>query len=413
MKIRYLSLTLLLLILLTGRSYPQDTLSSAQSKPTGIRFSGFVKSSFWHDSRKIVGAREDLFLLFPAAPIADAQGQDINARGSFNFSAIASRITGNISGPDAFGARTSGVIEADFTGASNAGINEFRLRHAFVRLQWEKSQLLLGQYWHPMFGVQAFPDVISLNTGAPFQPFIRNPQIAFTRFMGSYSLQAALLAQRDNVSDGPQGPGSEYLRNAQLPNIHLQLIHHGKDLLWGVAGDYKRLQPRLVTDNTQVTTETLDSWSWMAFARYNRQLLTIRAKAILGQNLTEHLLLGGYAVSTKDPITTRETYTPTNHLFLWSNITYGKRIKPGLFAGYAHNFGTSDTNLGIYYGRGHNIAYLYRIAPSISFISNAVQLSVEAEYTSAAYGVPDNRGRITSGEETSVMRLLLGIFYFF
>jgi len=379
----------------------------------GIRFSGFVRSDYWYDSRKIVSIREDIFLLLPSPVLADQQGNDINANGGFNYSAIFSRLTGTITGPDAFGAKTSGVLDADFSGVSNADINGLRLRHAFGRLRWENTELLFGQFWHPMFVPKVFPNVISLNTGAPFQPFIRSPQIALTRFWGNYNLQLAMISQRDHASDGPLGVRSDYMRNSLVPNIHLQLQFDNQQTIWGLAADFKRLRPRLVTEANIQTAETIDNWSFMAYARHNSGNLTLRGKAIYGQNLFEHMMLGGYAVRSIDPITRFETYTPTNHLFVWGNLTYGRTVQASIFAGFAQNFGTSHTNTGVFFGRGHNIAYMYRIAPSISFVSNRVQIASELEYTVAAYGQPDNHGIIADSEHVSNLRMKVSLFYNF
>jgi hypothetical protein len=402
-----------LLCLLILPAHGEATNSPDQTPVWGIRFSGFIKSDYWYDSRQVVAAREDLFLLFPADNSPDREGRDINAEPGFNYSAITSRLTGVITGPDAFGAKTSGVLEADFSGVTNADINGFRLRHAFGKLRWERSELLFGQYWHPMFVVEAFPHVISLNTGAPFQPFIRNPQIAFTQYFGQYSLNLTLLSQRDNTSDGPLGPRPDYMRNALLPNVHLQLQHKGEAFVWGAAADYKWLRPRMVTDSLLLTRETIGTWALMAYGSYARPGFAIRSKAIYGQNLTEHLLLGGYALRSHDQLTGLETYTPTNHLFVWGNITYGRRVQAGLFAGYARNLGTTHANEGIYFARGHNIGYMYRVAPALSFISNAVQISTELEYTVAGYGEPDTRGRINQPEAIGNLRALITFFYFF
>ncbi|MGC9344756.1 MAG: hypothetical protein ACP5E3_18760, partial [Bacteroidales bacterium] len=114
----------------------------------GIRFSGFVKNDFILDTQQTVSVREGHFLLYPADEYLDRNGEDINARANFNYLSIQSRLTGKITGPDAFGAKTSGILEGAFFGATNSDINGFRLRHAFVKLSWTSTELLLGQYWH-------------------------------------------------------------------------------------------------------------------------------------------------------------------------------------------------------------------------------------------------------------------------
>ena len=162
---------------------------NAQEKSKfGIKFSGFVKNDFIFDSRQTVAAREGHFMLWPAAEKLDANGLDINAKPNLNFLAIQSRLTGKISGPDAFGAKTSGVLEGAFFGHSNPDVNGFRLRHAYGKLNWENTELLFGQTWHPMFIAGCFPGVVSFNTGAPFQAFARNPQVKITQSLGSIKL---------------------------------------------------------------------------------------------------------------------------------------------------------------------------------------------------------------------------------
>ncbi len=384
-----------------------------EEKNWGISFEGFIKSDYWYDSRQVEASREDLFLFYPSDRHFDKNGKDINASPAFNYSAVTTRLLGKIKGPEAFGAKTSGVIEADFSGVTNADINGFRLRHAFGKLRWDRSELMFGQFWHPMFVVDVFPDVISLNTGAPFQPFIRNPQISYTHFYNNYRMNITLLSQRDNSSDGPLGFDNTYMRNTLVPNVHVQLQYNGNNHILGVAGDYKVLRPRLVSDSLIKTNESIATYAFMGYWSYSENNFKWQCKGIYGQNLTEHLLLGGYAVRTKDPESGIETYTPTNHLFMWGNVVYGSNIKFGLFGGFAKNLGTSHTNTGIYFSRGENIDYVYRIAPSISFISNSVQISTEIEFTAAAYGNPNNSGIIDNSEKVTNIRGLLTIFYFF
>jgi hypothetical protein len=410
MKALLITILLLCSLIAVEVQAADDSLVSGQTK-VGIRFKGFVKSDYWYDTRQVVASREELFLFYPKEKRL-VDGKDVNAEDYVNFSPVTSRLTGLISGPDAFGAKTSGVIEADFSGVTNADINGFRLRHAYGILRWEKSELLFGQYWHPMFVTEVFPNVISLNTGAPFQPFIRNPQLSFTRFFDKLSVQFAVIAQRDNSSDGPLGYNGVYMRNALVPNIHLQFQYKSDEHVFGLAGDWKTLRPRLETDSI-IADDQISSFAAMAYWKYKKGDFIWRFKTIYGQNMTEHLLLGGYAVHSYDPLTGRESYTPTNHLFLWGNIQYGKKIVYGLFGGFAKNMGTTQTNTGKYYSRGANIDYLYRIAPSVSWVSNSVQISFEPEYTAAAYGTPDEKGKVLDAGEVANLRLLLTFFYFF
>lgn len=379
----------------------------------GIRFSGFVKNDFWWDTRQVFTTREDLFLWYPKNIQKDADGKDINAKPVFNFTAMTARLSLSLTGPDAFGAKTSGYIEGDFSGVSNDHVNGLRLRHAYMQFKWKKVELLMGQYWHPLFVPEVFPNVISLNTGAPFQPFIRNPQITATGVFGKHRIITAVIAQRDNSSDGPLGYSSSYIRNAVMPNLHVQYQFRSERMVFGVGADYKIIRPRLVTDSMLTTSEQLATWAMVAYYKYSKNKCTFRFKTIYGQNLTEHLMLGGYALHAVDTATGKARYTPTNHVYSWVNFTYGKKIQGGIFLGYLKNMGTTETNIGKYYSRGYDIDHMYRIAPAISFISNKFQFSTELEYTVAAFGKPDANGRVKDAVEVPNLRLLFTAFYFF
>src|SRR5210317_363244 len=198
-------------------------ISVAQDAPSfGIQFSGFVKTDMFWDSRQTVDAREGHFLLYPANERLDENGDDINAKASFTMLSIQTRLRGTITGPDALGAKTMGVIEGAFFGQTNSDINGFRLRHAFVKLSWTKTSLLVGQYWHPNFVTYCFPGTVSFNTGVPFVPFTRNPQIRITQKLGKFNLIATALSQADFLSTGPDGANAKYLRNTAMPAFNLR-----------------------------------------------------------------------------------------------------------------------------------------------------------------------------------------------
>ena len=98
-------------------------------------------------------------------------------------------------------------------------MNGFRLRHAFLKLSNEKVDILMGQYWHPMFITSNFPGVYSFNTGAPFVAFSRNPQLRVTT-KGNLKFAATIFSQLDFASRGPAGTSCEYLRNSGTPAIN-------------------------------------------------------------------------------------------------------------------------------------------------------------------------------------------------
>lgn len=381
----------------------------------GISFSGFVKSDFFYDSRQTISAREGHFLLFPEKELLDKNGEDINAKPNFNFLNIQTRITGKITGPDFFDAKTSGLIEGEFFGTSDGDLNGFRLRHAFVKLDWENTSLLAGQFWHPMFVVDCAPATISFNTGAPFQPFARNPQIRLTQKAGNFNIIAALAMERDFLSPGPAGFSSSYMRNAGIPDANLQFQYKTGDNLFGFGGELKVLQPRTVTTKNYVTSEKITSYSAMAFGKLKFDNVTFKLEGVYGNNLTALTMLGGYAVKSIDSNTNIETYTPVNVFTGWAEISYVKNFELGLFAGYLKNLGTTDNNLGTYYGRATNVDYQFRISPRVGIFSGKTKIAFELETTMASFGTNDNndKGKVINGKTVTNVRGLLSFIYNF
>lgn len=404
------------LFLSAGMLKAQET-----EKAFGIKFSGYVKTDVFYDTRQTVSVREGHFLLWPAAESLDPDNKDINARQNFNILSIQTRLHGSISGPDAFGAKTSGVIEADFFGNENpsfSDVNGFRLRHAFVKLNWEKTELLVGQYWHPMFVTQCFPGVISFNTGAPFQPFSRNPQIRITQKLGTFNLIIAAQSQRDfaNRLVGSGTQTSSYLRNSGIPDMQLQ-IHYiqGAAFMAGIGGGYKVLLPQLKTSAGYKTSATTSALSAIAFFKVKTDELTIKAEGIYAQNGADYLLPGGFAVKdTTDRLRSEVGYTPISAVTAWTDLnTNGEKFQVGLFAGYAKNLGASDNVDGPIYGLGTDIADIFRVSPRIIVNAGKFSFTTELEYTSATFGVPDSKAIPVNTTRTANLRILLAAYYYF
>ena len=410
----------LFIALITGITFSAKLYAQEEEPSYGIKFSGFVKSDFFFDSRQTVTAREGHLLLYPANEKLDAAGEDINAQPSFNFLSIQTRLSGNITGPDAFGARTSGKIEGAFFGHTNSDINGFRLRHAFLKLNWEKTELLMGQTWHLMFNAECFPGTVSFNTGVPFHFFSRNPQIRLSHNIGSLKLTGAFAAQRDFSSPG----GSQTLRNSAIPEVMGRLLYTSSNekFMMGLGMSYKNVVPRLQTDSLFKTNQKVDGIIAQGFIKMVTSPLTFKFQGTYAENGYDGLMIGGFAVkqsSDPDPVRDYQEYTTLNNMSIWTDIhTNGKKLQFGLFAGYSQNIGADDEieNLGQIsrYSRGSTIASLYRISPRIVFNSNKTRFALEFERTGAAYGKSfDNKGVPQDTKMVANNRILLGAFYFF
>jgi len=394
----------------------------AQDEPKfKVKFSGFVKTDIFWDSRQTVSVREGHFLLYPTNESLDLNGNDINDKSNFNMLSIQTRLRVLATGPDVLGAKTSAFVEGAFFGAINSDVNTLRLRHAFVKLAWPETQLLVGQYWHPMFNTKCYPGTVSFNTGAPFQPFSRNPQIRLTQKLGNFNLIFTALSQRDFASNGPLGGSSRYLRNSGYPAFNLRFEYNkkneekGSEFLIGLSANYKALTPRLVTPENYQTSNKATSGSFSAFVKYKSKKITIKANGFYGGDAFNLVMLGGYGVTTlSDSTGNLEEYSCVRNASFWGEIhTNGKKWQFGLFGGYSKNLGSDNEILGSNYSRGSNIDYLYRISPRVIFNAGKFRIAPEIEYTVAAYGDKQVDGTVTDAKAIGNVRILLGVYYFF
>jgi hypothetical protein len=431
-------------------------VAGQEEKKFGIQFSGFVKTDIFYDSRQTVDLREGHFLILPANESLDANLNDINAHSSFNFLSIQTRLNGNITGPDVLKAKTSGYIEAEFFGTSSTDVNGFRLRHAYAMLDWKKSELMIGQFWHPMFITSCFPATLSFNTGAPFEPFSRNPQIRYTFRFGKFRAIGTAVAQRDFQNAGPNGNSSEYLRNSGIPEGNLKLEFNSlnkekeKEFLFGIGVDYKMLQPRLYTSVTWKVNDTvytinptdtlivplekkksystdtkIDGLSAFAYFKLKFKPITIKVQGTYAQLSDNLTMLGGYAVSEITNSAINEVaYTPMTIYSVWADIhTNGPKWEFGIFGGYSGNLGydanpiqgSKANTIKEFYGRGSDIKYVYRIAPRVAYKSGKMKFAIEVENTTAAYGAVDvaDQGKVINTKDINNLRVLLGVFYMF
>ncbi|HEK86107.1 MAG TPA: hypothetical protein ENO29_07115 [Candidatus Aminicenantes bacterium] len=380
-----------------------------------ISFSGYIKTDVIYDTRQTVSIREGHFLLYPKDALDDPAGKDINAKDSFHILSIQTRMALKISGPRALGAKTSGYLEGEFFGVSDADINGFRLRHAYLKLNWRKSELMIGQFWHPMFITESYPEVVSFNTGAPFEPFSRAPQVRFTWNWKKISFSATALSQRDFASTGPEGISTVYFRNAAGPEFNFKLGLNLKNLLLGGGINLLKIVPRLATETGYQADESVTSAAGFIYSRLTTQPITIKAQLVYGGNLHHLTMLGGYAAQQiVDPIIRNRIYTPINTGAAWLEIqTNGEKWQAGLFSGYCKNLGATKEIIGPIYSRGDNIARLFRLAPRFIYNAGKIRLAEEIELTSATYGSLDNRGQVSPLRTVSNIRLLTAFYYFF
>lgn len=380
-----------------------------------LGFHGFVNYEMSYDTRQVIAGREGNILLYPAPENPDPDGNDINDNANLTYFALTSRLWTSIHGPEILGAKSYAHLEGDFMGTAPDKFNHIRLRHAFIRLNWESSELIAGQYWHPLFITTCFPGVINFGASVPIHVLNRAPQLRFTYFYENFSFSTTLLTHSDFTATGPDGAGSKYIRNSNIPESLIQAIYTGDIFSTGASIGYMYLQPRPETPIGYKTDETIGSMMSNLFFKFDLPSLSIKTQGIYGENMTHLVMIGGYGETDFiDAERQIRGYANIRTASLWTDLeTKGENWQFGLFAGYTENMGSENEITGESWGRGTNIEYIYRVAPRVSWINENLSLNAELVYDVAAYGQPDNYFNFDNTNEVSNIRTLLTMRYDF
>ena len=392
--------SILLALLLGGTAGMQ-----AQQKDSGYKFYGQVRADLFYNSRANAETVDGLFYMYPKDILPDADGNDRNSYANGGSSTLYSRLGMDVKGPLLAGKiKTSAKVEVDFRG-SGTSYSVLRLRHAYFNLAWGQSALLVGQTWHPLFGDVA-PSVLNLNTGAPYQPFSRAPQVRY-RYTGRHlTATAAALWQSQYLSVGPASTetGStataksyNYLKNGLLPEFYAGLDYHAEGWLAGAGLHVSSLVPRTESSfNGKVykVSERLTSLSGEAHIKYTDSRWMVAAKSILGSNLTQASDVGGYGITRTDAQTGKQDYTPLRTSSNWVNILYGTQWRGGIFAGYIKNLGARKEVTGVL-GTGTNIDELANATAELTYNLPHWKFGVEYAWTGVWYGTNDEKGKVT------------------
>ncbi len=410
----------LLLLFLSVIFLPGILISQETEQQHSLKFSGYIGYEMYFDTYNSATTRDGQVYLYPLAEDLDINGDDINQNFQSQMLSIQSRTRLTSSGLSAFGADVKGVIEGDFLGTAEAYTRLFRLRHAFIQLNWEKSELITGQTWHPMFVTGCYPSVFSFGAGAPFHPLSRVPQIRYTfKPTSNFDLMGAILYHGDFKSSGPAWAQ----QNSGLPDIQFQFRFHNDFIFTGFTAGYKFLTPRTETAAGIKTNETIGSYNLQAFAKFTTKPVTVKVEGIYGQNLSNYVMIGGYGAA-EDPTDVNfddYSYTNINTISVWSEVvTNFKKFNAGIFAGYSSNLGAKDdyyslTTPTLAYERGRDIDYIFRISPRVQYTSGKLTFILEHMMTGAAYGTAfDSKHKATDTDSPTINhRILLGAKYSF
>ena len=433
----YSHFTILLLFFLPLMSMAQsvavDTCAAKLSAQKPIKLYGFIRNYFNYDSRQTVTVCGGEYLMIPSdedwsngntplpanlnLPEGYEAGFDRNAVPQAHFLALSSRFGIDAAGPELFGAKSSAKLEGDFAGFGTTN-TVFRLRLAYAKLTWHReyehglgnaqtvrSELLVGQDWHPLSG-SIMPDVLGMAAGAPFRPHSRTPQVRWTFYPTErLGFTAAALYQYQFTSPGPDGESAKYANQSIVPELFLGLNYRDGKFYSQLGVDYSRLTiydesafsiPPLPTSFNIRAKRHCNSLSPTFYFQYSGRKLTTKFRTTLAQNLAHLNMLSGYALAVSDEFPDG-VYRPLTSLVTYFNISYGKTWRTNLFLGYQKNLGLpegytrvvdpTDTYKYIYMKKGiANINSIYRVAPSISYNTKAFNIGLEYELTAVTYG---------------------------
>ena len=374
------------------------TIGNLHAQGFSLDWHGFVNPHYYADSRSVVGGREDMMLFYPKPILKDSLGNDLNNGWQANMLAITARLGLRINGPEMLGAKTSAYIEGDFTVSTNATINDLRLRHAYITLDWGHHKLLAGQYWYGMVIHEIMPMTTPLNMGAPFHCYARQPQVRYEYHHDAIEAVAVAQWQLDNMSqgllNGDSAASTLFARHSMVPEMTAQLRYRGEKFFVGVAANLKTIQPNVQTKYTTVqpSSDLYSSFSWSLFGKATLGPVTVKAQTLLNNSLYEGCSLGGYLMLADS------SFQDWHFNTVWLDIERNSgKWRPGIFMGFAKNldYGKHSDALH-YFGRGHNIEYLWRIQPRLTYATgNGLSFTGEAEYTYAGYKDPVGNLRLS------------------
>ena len=380
--------------------------SAGAQKKFDFKFYGFVRNYACFDTRENYTSNSEQFYYMPKDEKFDADGKDLNERPNMMLLSITTRLGLNITGPEFLGAKTSAKIEADFAGFGTSN-TVLRIRQAYAKMDWENNSVMLGQGWHPMMG-DMMPDVFSLETGAPFTPFSRTPQLRYDYKNKGFTLTATALYQFQYTSYGPDKDGKntgsfDYARNAIIPELYFQAMYKNGGFQIGAGVDLLTLKPRQEYTHNGATykcnEDNVVSITPTVFASYKKGRWGVKGRFTYAQNAAHLSMISGYGV-TKVLDNGEQEYASLNSAGGWVDVTYKQPLKKGdltfcCFAGYTKNLGCNDDIVDnkIYMRGEKNMDNMWRVAPSILYTHNAMQIGIEYNPTTVAYGTPDSQDR--------------------
>jgi len=194
------------------------------------------------------------------------------------------------------------------------------------------------------------------------------------------------------------------------------MLYAGVDFTFGdfkVGGglEYKRISPMVdLADNNK--KYYMNGLCGMIQAQYNKDKLAVKAKTLIGHDMSHLGICSGFGLV--DHLNPGERqYAPLAASSSWAQVQWGGDLKFGVMGGYMSNWGAGKDLAVIYAAEGGTIDNMWRIAPNVQYNVGNMNLGVEYELTTVAYGTPQANGTVSDTHNVSNNRLLLSVMYAF
>lgn len=451
MKNRFLALAVVALIAPAAKAFASEPAAESAKieKPSHFKLYGFIRNYFAFDSRESKSGTKDLFYYIPKDEALNAKGEDMNANPTFRFLAITSRVGLDVKDYQFGKTKVGAKIETDFY-CMNGNVAVLRLRQAYATLGWDglgkgqkqSASLKVGQAWHPIAADQ--PYIIDLETGTPFNPFSRTPQVMLDyNFSKHFTLTGGFIWQMQYLSVGPfyntekskyeSKASDDYIKYGCTPEFYAGVTFKSNNGFLGRVGmDVLSIKPRWRDANGSKVDDRLTTVNPYVYAQYAAGDFSVNAKVVYASAGEHFNMLSGYGVTDINSDGSWE-YAPLHSTASYVSVKYGRKLQVQGMIGYMKNLGTSKSlfedpanpgytstkNVYISGNGFHNLNQIIRVTPTVVYNLGKLSFGLEYDITSAQYGkyavddhVNSSNGLVDSGLHWIVNHRLLGMVKF-
>lgn len=372
--------------------------SDVYSNKPKLKPYGFIRNYMVFDTRENYAGTQDLYYYMPKDNKFNEAGEDLNANPSFRFLSLTTRLGLDVTGLQYGKTKMGGKIEADFYCMSGS-VAVLRLRQAYMHFTWDnlgvsqKGRIVLnaGQTWHPM--AVDLPNMVNLESGAPFSPFNRSPQIMMHYdFVPHLTLTAGIITPMQYLPVGPDGKSANYMKYGLIPEMYAGLAFKGGGFVAKAGVDFFSIRPYKTTPESVISKSRLNCLSPFAFVQYTSGSFQVKAKAILAESGEHMNLLSGYAgyvVSPGDDW----SFAPQRDFASFISAKYGRKWQVMGMLGYMKLLGIKgipdNVEKGTYWfntSGDMNMLQAIRFTPTVSYTVGKFQFALEYNVTTCEYG---------------------------